>query len=75
MLSRLVSRNAKDNQKPEFIRAPRSFHTVKKRDDYCKNKMIEQQTPIFTLKAYNIPAAAAKLPDEVFFGLENTIHL
>jgi hypothetical protein len=48
---------------------------VKKRDDYNKHRMIENKKPIFTLRAYNIPAASSKLPDEHFFGLENTIHL
>jgi hypothetical protein len=73
--ARLVSNNPIDNAKPEFINAPRSFHTVRKRDNYCKYKMIEKKEPIFTLKAYNAPAASEKLPDEYFFGLENTIHM
>jgi hypothetical protein len=73
--SRKLTNNPLDNAKEEFINAPRTFHTIKKRDAYCKHKMIEKKEPIFTLNAYNTPASSSKLPDEYFFGLENKIHL
>ena len=48
---RLESNNPLDFAKKEFKNAPHSFHTRKKRDAYCKNRMIGENKPIFTLNA------------------------